>query len=733
MRTNKYAADCVKCNKHVPENAGTLEGPPYRTYCTDCLPRVEPGVQFQTNGSQVTASLTGYLGDTFGIYRQAMSGGWKFDRKNKSYSAPASAVSAALATLKSGGVPVYVDEQVNELLETVKEEQEAALESAGERTVEVDALLAERGHSLYPYQRTGIRWLAPRTAGLLTDDMGLGKTLQALVAAPQGAPILVVCPAVAKGVWVREAKAWRPDLNVVALKGRKSFRWPTAGEMVVLNYDILPPECGDAPNGVVVIADEAHAVKNNKAARTKRFRAIAKKAHQAGGRVWLLTGTPLLNRPPELWALLTAAGLEKITFGSFPAFAKLMGGYQVSFRARGRTVTCWEWSGQVAPQVPDMLRTAMLRRLKEDVLEDLPALRYESIDVNGLSASLRKQCDKALEKIAPQLEAAEKVAESAANLGSIPFEELSAVGKALATAKIPALLQLVEEHEEADEPLVVFSAHRAPIDALADREDWAVITGDVSPEKRTEIEDQFQAGKLKGIACTIQAGGVAITLTRASRAVFVNRLFTPALNQNARDRIYRIGQNRGVLITDLVADHALDRRIYELLAIKEQLIAETVDAAKVDGDRDVAGEELALLSELETSDADAAVAEYEQRLSELSAELDAEAREKAEAVEREKLNEKIARRCGLWDLGSNGANDTRRAAVTDEEKRAENAVKALTAMDPDHAGIENEMGWNKADGYVGHALATLMDQDGLTEAGWRLAKAIVKKYHRQVG
>jgi SWI/SNF-related matrix-associated actin-dependent regulator 1 of chromatin subfamily A len=691
------------------------------------------GIKFVLVGERIEASPTGFLGgELFATYRQAMGGGWKFDRATKAYRGTPSQVLAALKIL-GDKLPAYLGEGVKAALEGVKAERKAELAAADTRAAAVDEKLGELGHSLYPYQATGIRWLAGRPAALLADDMGLGKTLQALVSAPAGAPILVVCPAVAKGVWAREASKWRPDLTPVVLKGRKSFRWPAAGEMVVTNWDILPPELAAAPSGVVVVADEAHAAKNSKAARTKRFRAIAKAARKAGGRVWLLTGTPLLNRPPELWALLTAAGLEKQTFGSWPSFAKLMGGRQVTIRARGgRQIAVWEWDGRVAPQVPGMLQNAMLRRLKEDVLEDLPALRYESIDVNGLSATLKKQLDAALESIEAQLAAAEATADSTAELPAIPFERISAVATAVATAKIPALLALVEEHEEQGEPLVVFSAHRAPIDELAKREGWAVITGDTPAHRRSEIEDAFQAGKLRGVAATIQAGGVAITLTHASRAVFVDRLFTPALNAQARDRIYRIGQKRGVLITDLVAEHALDRRIYELLAQKEQLIAETVDAARRAGDEDVAAEDLALLDAAQASDLEAMIAEHEAALAKLEAELDAAEAAKAKAEAEAKMHERIAKRCGLWDLGDGSGSAPRRAARSDEERHAERAVKVLTAMDPDHAEKENQAGWSKADGWVGHALASLVD-GGLSEAAWKMACNLVKKYHRQVG
>jgi SNF2 family DNA or RNA helicase len=156
---------------------------------------------------------------------------------------------------------------------------------------------------------------------------------------------------------------------------------------------------------------------------------------------------------------------------------------------------------------------------------------------------------------------------------------MSEVRASLATAKIPALVEIVADIEEADEPIVVFSAHRAPIDHLGTRDGWAAITGDTPATARTEIEARFQRGELRGVAATIQAGGVAITLTRAHRAVFVDQDWTPALNAQAEDRICRIGQDRGVIITRLIADHTLDRRIAEVLASKTAIIDGSVDAA----------------------------------------------------------------------------------------------------------------------------------------------------------
>ena len=129
------------------------------------------------------------------------------------------------------------------------------------------------------------------------------------------------------------------------------------------------------------------------------------------------------------------------------------------------------------------------------------------------------------------------------------------------------------------------------IDALGKREGWAVITGDTSDVERTQVQDDFQAGKLKGVACTIKAGGVAITLTRATNEIFIDEEWTPALNAQAQDRCHRIGQTGNVQITRLVATHALDRRIAELLGEKTTRINATIEAAAV-RNGEVVGSEL---------------------------------------------------------------------------------------------------------------------------------------------
>jgi SNF2 family DNA or RNA helicase len=373
-----------------------------------------------------------------------------------------------------------------------------------------------------------------------------------------------VCPAVAKGVWARECRKWRPDLTPVILSGRGSFRLPAPGELIIINYDILPETFENVSNIILtLITDECHNLKG-KCAKVTRFRNIARGVIKAGGRVWGLSGSPFLNRPLELWNVLNSLGLANEAFGSFPRFCRLFNATQ------GRFGMTW---GAPSPEVPAMLRRVMLRRTRKEVFPEMKGKRRETVPVD-VDKKTRDLCDEVVKLMFEAGIDFDRCVEDVAitRVGGALFNLMSAARMALATAKIPAMLKVVEEFEENDQPLLVFSAHRNPIDVLAGREGWEVITGDVSAARRTEIENEFQAGNLKGVGATIAAGGVSITLTRAHNGLFVDRLFVPPLNSQAEDRMDRFGQTELVLIRDLVANHRLDERMTEILLEKQELL-----------------------------------------------------------------------------------------------------------------------------------------------------------------
>lgn len=561
--TNNYPGTCEKCSTRVAAGKGHAirsKGGAWLVRCASCSEAAPSNVvRVVTGPDGLEITPTGYLGGPlFQAYRAAVAG-CRFAAERKTQVATPELASAAIGRLEAAGFSVQVSPDAAGAIQAWRAGAAVAVQAATGRMAEIDAALSARGLALFPFQRVGVEWLAPRSGALLADDMGLGKTIQVLAALPAGAPILVVCPAVAKGVWLAEAAKWRPDLRVAVLPGRGSFRYPEAGEMVVTNYDVLPELApAGAPGGLVIVADEAHALKSGKAQRTVRFRALA----QAAARVWLLTATPLLNRPAELWTVLQAAGCAREAFGTWKDFVRLAGGREGAYGI--------EWStARMSEEVPARIRRVTLRRMKSDVLADLPSKTRSDlvVDVKATKAQAKAWTELV------------QYAEGCADDGgpSNLFQVLSGARAALAALKIPAMLAQIEAAEEAGEALVVFSAHRAPIDALADRPGWAVITGDTTPEARAGIQARFQAGDLLGVGATIKAGGVALTLTRAAVALFVDLEWTPALNVQAEDRILRIGQTRPVTITRLVADCALDRRVADLLAAKVALLEASIE------------------------------------------------------------------------------------------------------------------------------------------------------------
>lgn len=713
-----------------------------------------------------------YLGNAFTAYSTTMRElGAQFSKADNGSLIPIDRVPAIVAALDRLHFHVAVDGELRSAIEDRRAAASAESEEATARAAAVDSALRARGLALFKYQAEGIPWLAPRERAGLFDDMGLGKTIQALTAAPAGAPVLVVCPKNAKYVWLREAAKWRPDLRATVLAGRKSFRWPEPGEMVVVNYDILPGDDSatvagtggtrtrastleHAPAGTVLIADEAHKLKTPKSIRTVRFRSLSRCARTAGGRVWLLTGTPLLNRPAELWAVLQAADLAADAFGNFNRFVELFGGFKGRFGyewsctdsrpcsrcRRGRRDDCT--TGTIDPSVPDLLRRVALRRRKVDQLQDLPPKMYETVEFECVDQDLRRICDEivaALRKRGLDLEDA--IEEAIETKNGVAFEAMSRVRSRLAAAKIPALLEWLEQFEENEEPLIVFSRHRGPIDALATRPGWGTITGDQSAEERGRVEEAFQAGRLLGVCATIQAGCEALTLTRSARVVFVDLDWTPALNMQAEDRACRIGQTRGVIVTRIIANHDLDRYVIEALARKQAIISSSVDAAAV---VTVGVQDASTLAGVPCTEGNAEpwYAEIPASREWLQMHPPAATDRNGSAVEAQRSAREGAAGTPLdWILVDNvlampepeyRPTNRRRAASTPEEAWAAGALATLAACDTDRAREQNGIGFNRIDNTLGHSLAEQI-AIGLTDKQWTVAVKIAMRYPKQVG
>ena len=422
--------------------------------------------------------------------------------------------------------------------------------------------------NLYPHQADGVSFLVSKKRAILADDMGLGKTRQAIVAAevvvPNG-PVLVVCPASLKLNWLREIKAIFPDIPVEVVGYSKAVI--TSPRWVIINYDLLS-KYSDRLNGInwsCVILDEAHFIKNA-SHRTKHCLQLfgvqdAAKAPLVGpGYVFLLTGTPMTNRPKDLFNLLRCVGHPAAR--SFLSFAKR---YCDAYR------NDWGWVTSGASNLSELnllMKEVMLRRMKDEVLDLPPKIRsWVPIDV-----SESKSTSNAIKNFLNWY-----IDTDPAKPNDTEFlARLTKVRTALHKAKQKAASDRIKDAVNQGKKVVVFTCFSEGIERHKKQFGRAavIITGSQSVAERMDAVDAFQNDpKINVCLCNIIAGGVGITLTAGTHVLFQDLDWVPANHSQAEDRCYRLGQNKKVTVEYLYAAETLDSYIAELLEAKMALIA----------------------------------------------------------------------------------------------------------------------------------------------------------------
>ena len=486
----------------------------------------------------------------------------------------------------------YADDGVRSELATLDQARRDVLAASAATDADVVIPVPE-GLELLPFQKAGVAYAAKRTHVLIGDEMGLGKTIQAIALAglmPAQARILVICPASLRLNWKREWQKWDVHGRSVEVAGRKG--WP-ACQVVILNYDVVTKYAAElrASEWDLVVCDEAHYMKNPKARRTQMVLGHEAKDPQASvdripaKRGVFLTGTPILNRPIELWTLvnvLDPAGLGRSFFGFA---ARYCGACHNGYG--------WDFSGASnLEELQERLRLAgMVRRLKSEVLAELPPKRRQVIELaaNGAEALVSRQNELSAryEKRMEELEAAVELAKAgtdeeweqalrALNEGrGAAFAEMAETALALGVAKVPHVIEFIEETLGEQEKVVIFAQHHKVIDALMDAfaQSAVRLRGDDSLEARQRAVDRFQSDP----TCTvfvgsIHAAGVGITLTAASRVLFAELDWVPANLSQAEDRLHRIGQSNSVLVQHLVFDNSLDARMAHAIVAKQDVI-----------------------------------------------------------------------------------------------------------------------------------------------------------------
>ncbi len=463
--------------------------------------------------------------------------------------------------------------------------QETAPSADASRATDADIEIpAPAGLEYLGYQRAGIAYAMERTNTIIGDEMGLGKTVQALGlinADPSISSALIICPASLRLNWRREAKRWlcRPLSVGIALN---SF---PATDVVVVNYDRLGKH-RDAirrRNWDLLVADEAHYLKNPKAQRTREVFGRPKRGEVAridpirARRRLFLTGTPLLNRPVELWPILHACGWKNWLQ------------YVTRYCAAQRTQFGWDVSGAShLDELQARLRSElMVRRLKADVLTELPPKRRQIIEVtaNGAARAVGAELE-LLRRLCPgggeddYLEAVSRLQQR----DFAGFAELSRLRHETALAKVPAVVEHVTECFESGTPkLVLFGHHKDALGQVrADLEKaglcCVMLTGDMKSEDRQRSVDRFQSeAGVQVFLGTIGAAGVGLTLTAASHVVFSELDWVPGNMSQAEDRCHRIGQRDSVLVQHLVFEGSLDALVAQTLVRKQAVIDAALD------------------------------------------------------------------------------------------------------------------------------------------------------------
>lgn len=433
--------------------------------------------------------------------------------------------------------------------------------------------------TLRDYQVDGYQWmtrLASWGAGAcLADDMGLGKTVQTIAVlldrASQG-PSLVVAPASVVPNWSKEIRRFAPTLTVSILNestDRKLLiEGLEAGHVVVSTYGLLvtEEEVLTSKKWNVICLDEAHSIKN----RDTKTSASAMKL-EAEQRI-ILTGTPIQNHLGELWNLF-----QFINPG-------LLGSYE-QFQKKYIQPISQDHDTQRQQQLKRLVAPFMLRRTKQEVVEELPD-KTEIIHTVELSHEemaiyevIRRKAKKELE----DLESTGK-ALNVNVLAEITRLRQCACAASLADktfagtafAKLDAFAQLVSDIHQAGHRTLVFSQFTSFLEMAAQRLDslripYLYLDGSTPMRKRTQMVDAFQKGECPIFLISLKAGGLGLNLTGANYVIHLDPWWNPAIEQQATDRAYRIGQRQNVTVYHLIAAHTIEEKILRLHDAKRDL------------------------------------------------------------------------------------------------------------------------------------------------------------------
>ena len=406
---------------------------------------------------------------------------------------------------------------------------------------------------LFPHQQEAKEFLLSKRRAILADQPRVGKTLPTAAAALEHLPALIVCPAIAKTVWEAAFNALAPDVTVEVINGKRQAAESQTAQITIINYDVLQHGVTNVDRYSTLVLDECHRIKNPKAQRTKAAMIAMKQID----RVYALSGTPIPNRPIELWPILH--GLRIYRGGWF------------DFAARYAKMWSAPWGLDTSgasniPELKDLMRPHVLRRKKEDVFKD-----YRDPQVSLITFDL--PTDK-------REQAFDADALFASPNALLAFEGLSEIMQEAGIRKVAYAADFIDDLLQAGEPVVVFAHHKEVVARLEEAlrlHKPVVIVGDTSRANRDKALKDFQSGETKCIIGNIGAMSEGIDLSAADTIVFVECTWSTSALEQASSRVENINKSGippviYILTIRASLDHTVLAKVLKKLDVVSQII-----------------------------------------------------------------------------------------------------------------------------------------------------------------
>ncbi|KFQ17496.1 SWI/SNF-related matrix-associated actin-dependent regulator of chromatin subfamily A-like 1, partial [Merops nubicus] len=506
----------------------------------------------------------GYSAEVVGVFKQMNSR--NFDMNTRKWNFLLEDYPRLMEVLQSL-VSVEVEPLPKAVIQTFAAQIQGSASLTDTPEADLSAVDSKVVTSLMPFQREGVNFAILRNGRLLlADDMGLGKTIQAICIAAyyrQEWPLLVVTPSSVRFTWAEAFHRWLPSLRPgstnVIVTGKDNL---TASLINIISFDLLSKMDKQLKSTFqVVIIDESHFLKNIKTARCRAAMPLLKAAR----RVILLSGTPAMSRPAELYTQLAA--VQPAFFPQFHAFG-------LRYCNARKMPWGWDYSGSSNLTELKVLleESIMIRRLKSDVLSQLPAKQRKMVVVapEGISAKTKAVLAAEAMKMAKGYKSKQQEKEA-----------LLIFYSKTAEAKIHSVVEyILELLESGNLKFLVFAHHKIMLDAIVaelekKRAEYIRIDGSTPSSERQSLCQKFQLSEKQVVAVlSLTAANMGLTLSAADLVVFAELFWNPGILIQAEDRAHRIGQTSSVNVHYLVAKGTADDYLWPIIQEKIKVLGE---------------------------------------------------------------------------------------------------------------------------------------------------------------